>query len=1026
MTTVAELASQPHQEVAYLLAIEGWPIMWTNRADLAGSGAGSWIGEDHGPRVVADGLEIDGSVRLEIDLVDTGMPRDHGRKFTIIDRHNYIISYFEDEPGDAVYERLSPTDDPAPETLLGANGNDVSIHGKWIDGEAIGPAGERRQYPCIPGFNIGLDHPALDTAVDDQLRASVVQQAARHFEGRPFALYLLRKDPSTGTWPSWEDQYNSGVSLIYWGVVKNPPTVKAFEWSFEVEGPGSWLCRTLNTTRVSTWQPARPILELSDDEAKIAVAFYYMRNDAARQDCASSVYELTLTSGQTRAELAAEINGHLQTLATTAGPDTTFSTFYSGKVELTKDHFFIQVQKNNGSDPWGGIMRLRMHSKVWMYLGWQLMLEAQGRKMMWPLATQVEVEAEEGDVFSSWGLPDTPDPTKGYWSAIFRTLPLNEIWLTSFACDNGGAARYYKPLITGEGIAVLQPTLGASWNVGWGDGPYMDGQLARPPADIEIGGTPCDAAGFALFRGSYMTEVDGEVTTQYALGQISWVDDGGKVGLDTDDTAIVYAEKWLKNKQFGAPDWASPWAATDFEYMPVALLGYNTTQPDLAHAVLARLLLSSGTASWSGGTITAGSNAHPDAISAADDREVADLGLCIPAAMVDLQSFRDAAEALPGGLAGPLNWTRNLFVGPFDSYQFIESVLLPRNWAFSFRGGRYGLIARSAPLDVEAVEVAITQSDVAGEPTELPPSEDVRFDALLPIDLIEVSYGHNQFEADNSGVVTANIKALDPRSAMRRSNAKLEIDARTLLADGSWRPDFARLWGREAAAWFAEPWSIVRVKVMGPKAKDLWPGTIVSYTSPWPATRNGEYGMNTPRIGRVVSVDRDLETLATTVEILVEGKDPTSSNRRFAPLARLVDDHETVEERHDSASRKLYCYADAFGRGSDASDVTGFTMPAWWSGTGQALAYVWSSWDGRTWEKTAEFEVETVDPDEHSITYAAGTLSGTIWERRFTILTLAPHDDQDTGAWPQSLFGVVCGSDGKFGSGDTSGFPWVD
>src|SRR5690606_29049945 len=125
---------------------------------------------------------------------------------------------------------------------------------------------------------------------------------------------------------------------------------------------------------------------------------------------------------------------------------------------------------------------------------------------------------------------------------------------------------------------------------------------------------------------------------------------------------------------------------------------------------------------------------------------------------------------------------------------------------------------------------------------------------------------------------------------------------------------------------------------------------------PWPATRTGSYGV-TSRIGRVLSVERDVKTLEATIEVLIAGKDPTAQ-RRFGPIARLVDDHETVEERHDAASRTLYCYADAWGRGAGAKDVAAFAEPPWGVAGGQAQAAVWQSWDGVEFERTATFQVE--------------------------------------------------------------------
>jgi hypothetical protein len=178
----------------------------------------------------------------------------------------------------------------------------------------------------------------------------------------------------------------------------------------------------------------------------------------------------------------------------------------------------------------------------------------------------------------------------------------------------------------------------------------------------------------------------------------------------------------------------------------------------------------------------------------------------------------------------------------------------------------------------------------------------------------------------------------------------------------------------------------------------------------------------TNRVGRVVSVTRNLQTLASELEILIEAKDPTSQ-RRFSPVARLLDDVATVEARHDSANRKVYCYADAFNRGADTADVSAFEEPSWSTTGGDAFVYVWQSWDGLTWQNTAAFYVESVDAATNSITYKPG-MSGQIYERRYALLMLAPYDDQDPGSWPQVVFGVTCGPDEKFGVGDLDGFRW--
>src|SRR5688572_6948560 len=225
MATVANIAARPYQEIGYVLFIEGWPIAWTNRYELAGSGAGSWIGEeeDYGlGRTVVLGLEPPESVKLAIGLVESGMLTDDSCTFSLVDRDGHLVEFVEDDPGTYIIHRLGPLDDPAPELILGKGGNDVTVWDAWVNGESIGPAGERRRFQILPGNPLpGYDHAGLNTLEGETtLRPSTVQQAARWLEGRPCALYLIRKDPETGTWASWEDQYDSGYSLIWWGTTR--------------------------------------------------------------------------------------------------------------------------------------------------------------------------------------------------------------------------------------------------------------------------------------------------------------------------------------------------------------------------------------------------------------------------------------------------------------------------------------------------------------------------------------------------------------------------------------------------------------------------------------------------------------------------------------------------------------------------------------------------------------------------------------------------------------------------------------
>ncbi|WAS91588.1 hypothetical protein [Nannocystis punicea] len=1043
MATVAQLAAAEFQEIGYLFLIEGWPVAFTNRIELVGSGPGSWIGDEVNVgkgRTVALGLEVDGTVKMEIGLVDSGMVLDTNRSFTVVDREGHIIRYFEDEPGVRLIDRLEPRDTPAPSSLLDEGGNGVELHGRWVSGESIGPNGQRRQYQVIPDPLPGYDHAAVNSTAEDHLAPVLVRQEARHHEGLPCALYLIRRDPVTGEWPGWKEQFESGRSLIFWGVVRNPPTVQGYAWRFDVEGPQSWLRKTLNTTRPTTWAEATPLLELQPKENLIAASFHYMYANSTRLDGAFSAYHEVLDAltptGLTQNELAAQINDRLQALAAAAGPDITFNTHIPASVGFTADEVTIQIQANNGENivvdnpAYGAIMRLRMHSSVWLYLGYDLSEAGQGKPAMSPLESENEIEAFAGNKFETW-TSSTPDPTTGtWWTAHFDTLPMSQVWFTSpHTVDGDGVQRVYRPYYEDTlGVGVLQQGFGTMLDVGYGNGeqPYFPGQLALPPPTKTLPSGDVDTAGFVLVKGVRKTSTDGDEEEVYALGRAGWVNDDGMIAATDLDRALMWIEDWLPQEQWGAPPFKGPWAIKKVEFTPIVLLGYNFKGiPDQAHNILARLLLSTGSAYWTGDVVTTGLNTHDDAEGPADDREMADLGLGIPQSMVDLLSFKVAAQSLPNNVAGPLNQTRLAFLGPFDALELIEQICKPRGWAMSLKDGKYGLFNRFATLDLDDVEVHLGPSDIAAGPNDAPPSETVAFDRMLPIDLVEVTYGGNQL-LQETGDKVVRVKAKDSRSTQRRGNAKLEIDGRTLLADGSWQKEFEKFWSLDGARFYAEPWTVVRVPVKGHKAGAIWPGTIVSYSSPWPATRSGAYGMS-QRVGRVISVERDLMTLGATIEILVQAGDPTTK-RRFSPLARLIDGHTTVEARHDAENRRITCYADAWGRGSETPDVGGFIKPDWATGT-EAKAHVFSSWDGVSWELTATFTVESVDPDANAIIYAKGSLEVHdqygIWDRRYGIITLAKYDDQEASSWARQVFGVLCDSDLKFGAGDTPGFPWV-
>jgi hypothetical protein len=191
MATVAQLATRAHVEVGYLLVLQGCPFAFTNRHELAGSGASSWIGTGYGPRRVIEGLDIDGTTLSYGTEMSDGRPdTDDGFTFRILDFERELIEFFRVQT-DAipVGGRLGPKDDPAPTDLIGTSGDNVPIWGAWVNAEAIGPAGERSYYSLLPGGDAaGQDHAAYSGDVQS-LAPSYVYASPTHLEGRRVALY---------------------------------------------------------------------------------------------------------------------------------------------------------------------------------------------------------------------------------------------------------------------------------------------------------------------------------------------------------------------------------------------------------------------------------------------------------------------------------------------------------------------------------------------------------------------------------------------------------------------------------------------------------------------------------------------------------------------------------------------------------------------------------------------------------------------------------------------------------------------
>lgn len=1047
LPAVADLANASTQSVAWLLVVEGIPWCWTTEQELAGSGPTSWIGTEFGPRILRGGLILPPTITTAVQFSaksNNGQLEDMqvGFEVQVTERVDDLIKLFEVPVApQRLGARLAPTDDPAPAFGVDPVGGAVALWGRYVAHEAIGPAGERRYYPCIPNSTLpGPDHAALNEVA--QVAPVEVTDSPQYCEGRRVALYLLRRDlrgrriPERDNWPSWSEQI-AGGALVWWGTLRRGYNT-GLRWQLPCSGPGAWLERLLNINAPDQWRRATPLFELSTkpnlrEDLYAVVLTTYESDGQHLRFHGSSAFETPFGATPQLDDIVTLISNTVAGLQSVAGPDGAFKDQYSAGADFGLDLVGVRIDKQ-GILATGATVRITLHAKVWALLGWD------------PVAQSKRIPSTEDDVFAAAFYPDeavaTPTlvslPGPGYWT-LYASTWYPQVGLAKNDWDNGGALRRYQPL-SGAGALILSASANQEMTDGYPPAEYIEGQLARPPTSgAKVDGQQTDTMRWGLFTAMRRTSEDGEGEEMRAVGRIEWAS-GGVPGY----TQAVKGDlryrvvQWYDPRCFGhverpfSGDIALPVtapASQSLRMVPLAVFGYDGKSSGLDNVVrvLGRLLLSTGTARWQDGALVVGANHHPDALPSGldDDSEIADLGLAIPASLVDLKSFVTASSANPGGGPGsPLNLVRLAYVGAVQSEEILRAIMSPRHWAWCLRGNRYGLFSWTAPIRFEDVDLVIGESDVAGEG---PPLVDLR--PVPPMDRITVSYGQAELQTEASEF-EHTVASRDYGRAARNGRHEVKLDGRglpvverwTSLEDPppeNWQAAFYALWGTRVGPWAATPAIKVTLTVRLPKSLRCQVGTIVRITNPWPATTRGKYGL-TNALGRIVEVVLDTRSLNATVEILLQDRDVTFA-RRFAPIARVVDRVATAEERYDPATKTLYCKADAFRRKADP-DVRYFVEPSGFNVGGAAQIAVWQ-WNGSRWARTMTGTVSSVDETQHSITLSSA--SGSFLDREYAVVMMRPYLEQDEGSWVREFFLVTTGPAGTFDAGTKTGWQFA-
>ena len=1052
MATIADLRMRPSMRHAYLLLIEGVPFAFTDEPALATS----WWAEDS--RVIKLGLAVPEGLKMQLEL-ESGLLEEDQAVFRLLDLDSTVPQFFGglSKQYKGLGARLSPLDSPAPASVDN-NGNLLVLESVYIGTEAIGPAGERNFYSATPVWAEmpGQDHPAFDPPLPVVTNASTGPYLV---EGRRVFLYRLIYDPDTGTWPSYTAQVTAAVSggwspALWWGTLRQAGKVDGRIWSINCVGPGSLIRRPFNSRTTTDWYgvTAAPVVDANQLHIGVELEKRYFF-DGSHIVCGSdlSTYSADVSS---KANLVASINTAINAVVGAMGPGGDIwnadAGIGAGTIDFTADQVTIKSEKVDGF--YAMYCRLTMSHIVWTMLGYAPE-ESQGIDD----GPQPRFTTPSFDFIGA--NPDIfVDPPPIYNRAVFTTVPEGQdpIGFTG-ELDWAGtkAPRVYTPLYSG-GVSTLTGAGGQVVSLTPPDnGPiYCESQTIRArESTVEINGNPCNAAGWWAFRGKLQlppqfTGDDPEVVDTVQVARCLWVE--GESGLlAADEYGIsrgLYIQEWLDPRLFGlnyepldhALGWASSNEGEQIEASPLRVLGAFHKRPDKVTDTLLRILCSTGQAYWDAGAEdTADSGAKGNAGDhmtegtnslglawPAGDYEIYDLGLQIPAQMIDVPSIQAAADDLPGGAGGPLGQSKICIQGgPLQSEELLSAIMAPRGWALSLHKGKYGLWTPHINPEVAFEELGgftITESDlhgVAGDPASVIPGVELR--PVYPFERVQWTHTGNPTEDWLSGQEELKFKARDPGSRARSGAVIREVAAPDLVATSwfagdpgtnpnvcdldqlqTWAGDAVELWERLIPTWLAQPHrKIEGLRISRPQGQDLYPGACIKLSNPWPANSVGGYGVN-GFFARVISVTHETDSCACIVDAIIYAQAPGAL--RWAPVVRVVDDAATPDERYDEPSKTFFL-----------QDWGGLAPPVQWfikpdfvaSDPGNACVWI-LQYDGTTWDRTGIAFVESVDVAAKTLTLTAAGITGTFLERQYTLIVLAPSDYEDQVQWVRELFPI--------------------
>lgn len=1004
------------------------------------------------------GLAIPSGLSCGIDL-RTGLLTDESASFTVADIDGTLAALFRAARSDktALINTLEPGGSPP-----------ASTYSKHVGLEHVGPAGERRRYSCVPGFNIGLKHYGQNEAFSVDLGATPVSGQPVLWAGRKCAVY--RVENIGGTWQTLVE-----AKRIWWGTLRGQGTFRRQSWSFACDGPQTWLAGGLGRGVFERGLAVRPSIQVSDTRMYAALQVirltdldvHHKYGDINDADFNDDAY---LVGADSYADVAAAVNSFLgDIVSSTAGGVSAYNEHGNGIL-------FSTIQGSEGvtltwsrggttgegdpyvdsNDPITLTARLILsaHETVWAALGYDV-------------RQQNNAERDAVEHFDQYGQFESDGKYPGFWvgkfyaaaPSVIKAFDEGTVGQTGASEDdyqNGGNGRVWPPLFprglgsfTGEPLQEIELVSA--------DPVLLTGSKSRPlPADPDDASSPYELGNgvgdvthqaLLMLEGPYRRRGDKDSVDPvagYAFELERERREGktvqvvrvafrrqldGTIATGSGSNARLVVVQWYDPRLFGfgfTPisgtwgTWIEPPAdAETILARPLAVWDVRDGG-DRISEVLQRLLLTTGTAGtwYTDQALTTpayglGQVAYLDrgdndsAGTVPKDAEDATLGLGVPSSMVQGPAHWDAAES---PLGPHLRRCKVAAYGVQDARELIGRLLAPAGLALSLSGGKYGLIdawALATPEDAALVITPELYGGRSGKPASAAASQSLR--KWAAIDRIEIrgriDPQTNEYAREDERAATDGGAAYRRLQVVHEVAADYVIHPSLPIIGNNWFGELVSRW-RSGFDFWATDNSEITVKLHEEDALDVWPGDGVLITDPELLSSVGSYGISTAA-GRVLYRSADPDRKTITLRLLVGDE---STLRLYAPAARVTN--------YDADNFRLLCEDDWLGDRNGGLDVGGFAEPSYSSEGGTASVELFQ-FDGVSWHRGIYQTVTGVNAVAGSCyLQLAGALTGATYYRdMLTIAVLRGFSDQ-SAAWPKRWHAPICEPDGTHSGGE--------